>query len=99
MKKIAAEIFKAYDIRGIVATQLTPAAVEAIGQVLGSIAVEKQVKGLVVGYDGRLTSPTLAESLIRGILKSGCNVYEIGEVTTPMVYFANYELKTLSGII
>jgi phosphomannomutase/phosphoglucomutase len=99
MKKIAAEIFKAYDIRGIVATQLTPAAVEAIGQVLGSIAVEKQVKGLVVGYDGRLTSPTLAESLIRGILKSGCNVYEIGEVTTPMVYFANYELKTLSGIM
>lgn len=99
MKKIAAEIFKAYDIRGIVATQLTPATVEVIGQVLGSIAVEKQVKGLVVGYDGRLTSPTLAESLIRGILKSGCNVYEVGEVTTPMVYFANYELKTFSGVM
>lgn len=99
MKKIAKEIFKAYDIRGIVATQLTPATVELIGQVLGSIAVENQVKGLVVGYDGRLTSPMLATSLIKGILSTGCNVYEIGEVTTPMVYFANYELKTYSGVM
>lgn len=99
MKKLATEIFKAYDIRGIVETQLTPATVEAIGRVLGSMAVENQVKGLVVGYDGRLTSPILAKSLIKGILSSGCNVYEIGEVTTPMVYFANYELKTFSGVM
>lgn len=99
MKKIAAEIFKAYDIRGIVETQLTPSAVERIGKVLGSIAIEKGVKGLVVGYDGRLTSPALAKSLINGILNTGCNVYEIGEVTTPMVYFANYELKTFSGVM
>ncbi len=99
MKKLATEIFKAYDIRGIVETQLTPSTVEAIGRVLGSMAVENQVKGLVVGYDGRLTSPVLAKSLINGILSSGCNVYEIGEVTTPMVYFANYELKTFSGVM
>ena len=99
MKKLATEIFKAYDIRGIVETQLTPATVELIGQVLGSVAVESQVKGLVVGYDGRLTSPMLSKNLIRGILSTGCNVYEIGEVTTPMVYFANYELKTFSGVM
>ena len=99
MKKLAAEIFKAYDIRGVVETQLTPETVEGIGQVLGSMAVEAQVKGLVVGYDGRLTSPTLAACLIKGILQAGCNVYDIGEVTTPMVYFANYELKTYSGVM
>lgn len=99
MKKLSAEIFKAYDIRGIVETQLTPDTVFEIGQVLGSIALEKNVKGLVVGYDGRLTSIPLSKSLIKGILSSGCNVYEIGEVTTPMVYFANYELKTFSGIM
>lgn len=99
MKKLAAEIFKAYDIRGIVETQLTLEVIEAIGRVLGSIAVENQVKGLVVGYDGRLTSPELCQKLIIGILNSGCNVYEIGEVTTPMVYFANYELKTFSGVM
>lgn len=99
MKKLAKEIFKAYDIRGIVKTQLTPETVEKIGQVLGSIAVENQVKGIVVGYDGRLTSPMLSSSLVKGILSTGCNVYEIGEVTTPMVYFANYELKTYSGVM
>lgn len=99
MEKLVSSIFKAYDIRGIVATQLTPQTTELIGQVLGSIAVESQVKGLVVGYDGRLTSPVLANSLIKGILSTGCNVFEIGEVTTPMVYFANYELKTYSGVM
>lgn len=99
MKKIARDIFKAYDIRGIVKTQLTPDTVELIGQVLGSMAMEQHVKGITVGYDGRLTSPTLANSLVKGILSTGCNVYEIGEVTTPMVYFANYELKTYSGVM
>jgi len=99
MKKLSAEIFKAYDIRGVVETQLTPETVEQIGKVLGSMGIEAKSKGLVVGYDGRLSSPNLADSLIKGILSSGCNVYEIGEVTTPMVYFANYELKTFSGIM
>ena len=99
MKKYPQEIFKAYDIRGIVATQLTPDVVEDIGHSLGSIALDKKQKALVVGFDGRLTSPILAKRLIAGILKSGCDVYDIGEVTTPMVYFANYELKTHSGVM
>lgn len=99
MRKISAEIFKAYDIRGIVENQLTPETVRLIGGVLGSMALNAQVKGLVVGYDGRLSSPILAINLIQGILATGCNVYEIGQVTTPMVYFANYELKTYSGIM
>ena len=99
MKKYPQEIFKAYDIRGIVETQLTPDVVENIGTALGSIALDKKQKALVVGFDGRLTSPILAKRLIAGILKSGCDVYDIGEVTTPMVYFANYELKTYSGVM
>lgn len=93
------EVFKAYDIRGIVETQLTPDVVEDIGKVLGTMALEAKATGLVVGYDGRLSSPILAKRLTAGILKSGCNVYDLGEVTTPMVYFANYELATLSGVM
>ncbi|MFN7094332.1 MAG: phosphomannomutase/phosphoglucomutase, partial [Burkholderiales bacterium] len=73
--------------------------VEDIGKVLGTMAVEAKASGLVVGYDGRLSSPMLAKRLIKGILKAGCEVFEIGEVTTPMVYFANYELKTYSGVM
>lgn len=99
MTQIAKEIFKAYDIRGIVATQLTPSTVESIGKVLGSIAKEQKVSGIVVGYDGRLTSPMLSKSLIKGILSTGTNVYNIGEVITPMVYFANYALNTYSGVM
>jgi phosphomannomutase/phosphoglucomutase len=97
--KYTKEIFKAYDIRGIVETQLTPDVVCDIGKVLGNMALEAKVRGLVVGYDGRLTSPELSRRLIEGILSAGCDVYDIGEVTTPMVYFANYELKTMSGVM
>ncbi len=97
--KYIKSIFKAYDIRGIVETQLTPDVVENIGSVLGTMAVEARVSGLVVGYDGRLSSPILAKRLISGILAAGCPVYNVGEVTTPMVYFANYELGSLSGVM
>ena len=97
--KYPLEIFKAYDIRGIVATQLTPSVTEDIGKVLGTLALEAKVRGLVVGYDGRLTSLELSKKLIAGILSVGCDVFNIGLVTTPMVYFANYELGTLSGIM
>ncbi len=99
MTKIARQIFKAYDIRGIVATELTPTTVNLIGKAIGSSAIKQQIKAIVVGYDGRLTSPMLAKSLTDGILSTGCNVYEIGQVSTPMVYFANYHMKTYSGVM
>lgn len=99
MRNYPAQIFKAYDIRGIVATELTNEVVSDIGKVLGTLTLEAKAKGLVVGYDGRLSSPTLAKHLIAGIMASGCNVYNIGEVTTPMVYFANYKLQTMSGVM
>ncbi len=99
MQKNLHEIFKAYDIRGIVATHLTDEFVKILGIVLGNQAKKLKVKGLVVGYDGRLSSPKLSALLIEGILQSGCDVYDVGMVATPMVYFANYELQTYSGIM
>lgn len=98
-KTYPAQIFKAYDIRGIVENELTLEVIEDIGKVLGNLALEAKCKGLVVGYDGRLSSPALSKNLIAGILSAGCDVYEIGEVTTPMVYFANYQLETYSGVM
>ena len=98
-KKYPNEIFKAYDIRGIIDIQLTNEVMEDIGKILGSLTLEAKLPTLVVGYDGRLSSPNLAKNLIAGILKSGCNVLDIGEVTTPMVYFANFELETNAGIM
>jgi phosphomannomutase / phosphoglucomutase len=96
--QIAPEIFKAYDIRGIVGRNFTPEAVELIGHAIGSEAVARKQTRIAVGYDGRLSGPSLAAALATGIRKSGIGVIDIGRVTTPMVYFAAHHLKTGSGV-
>lgn len=93
------EIFKAYDIRGIVGKTLTPAIVEAIGQALGSEAAARRQTQICVGYDGRLSGPELAAALSRGIRKSGLHVINLGCVATPMVYFAAQHLGTNCGVM
>ncbi len=97
--QIPKEIFKAYDIRGIVGKTLTPEIVEAIGQALGSEALLRKQTAICVGYDGRLSGPELAAALSRGIRKTGMNVIQLGLVATPMVYFAAYELGTHCGVM
>lgn len=92
-------IFKAYDIRGIVGDSLTAKIVEKIGHALGSQAKQLNQKEICIGYDGRLSSPQLAESLATGIQKSGVNVVNLGMVTTPMLYFATHYLNTQNGVM
>ena len=93
------EIFKAYDIRGIVEHALTPEAVENIGHAIGSEAVARQQKEVAIGRDGRASGPQLLEALARGLRKSGVNVVDVGMVATPMVYFTTYALQTHSGVM
>ena len=94
----APEIFKAYDIRGIVRTTLTPETVRQIGQALGSEAVTRGIKAIVIGRDGRLSGPELSRALARGITQTGVDVIDIGRVPTPMTYFAAHELGTDSCV-
>jgi phosphomannomutase/phosphoglucomutase len=96
--RVPHEIFKAYDIRGIVETALTPQVTELIGRAIGSEGRERNVKAIVIGRDGRLSGPDLAAALARGIQASGVDVIDIGMVATPMLYFATYHLGTLSGV-
>jgi phosphomannomutase/phosphoglucomutase len=98
MRRTPPEIFKAYDIRGIVETALTPEVTELIGRAVGSEARERGVKAIVIGRDGRLSGPVLAAALARGIQAAGVDVIDIGMVATPMLYFATYQLGTLSGV-
>jgi phosphomannomutase/phosphoglucomutase len=99
MSRVAPEIFKAYDIRGVVDRALTEEAVELIGRALGSLAREKGARsGIAVGRDGRLSGPRLAHALAQGIRASGVDVHDIGMVTTPMAYFAAYHLGTGSAV-
>jgi phosphomannomutase/phosphoglucomutase len=92
------EIFKAYDIRGIVGKSLTPAIVERIGQAIGSEARARGMKAVVIGRDGRLSGPELVAALGRGITATGCDVIDIGCVPTPVVYFATFHLGTQTGV-
>jgi phosphomannomutase/phosphoglucomutase len=97
-RRVPPEIFKAYDIRGIVETALTPEVTEIIGRAIGSEARDRGVTGIAIGRDGRLSGPALAAALARGIQASGVDVIDIGMVATPMLYFATYHLGTLSGV-
>jgi phosphomannomutase/phosphoglucomutase len=99
MSPIAPEIFKAYDIRGIVDKTLTEAAAEAIGRAVGTMGAGKGIKTFVVGRDGRLSGPKLAAALTRGLNAAGMDVVDIGVVATPMVYFATHLLNTGSGVM
>jgi phosphomannomutase/phosphoglucomutase len=88
------EIFKAYDIRGIVGKTFTPDVVRAVGRALGSLAQERGRDTIVTGRDGRLSGPALVAALADGIRSSGANVIDVGMVATPICYFAAYQLGT-----
>jgi phosphomannomutase/phosphoglucomutase len=98
MHQPAPEIFKAYDIRGIVRTTLTADTVRLIGQALGSEARKRRVKAIAVGRDGRLSGPELADALAEGITSTGVDVIDVGMVPTPLTYFAAHELGTQSCV-
>ncbi len=100
MSKLAPpEIFKAYDIRGIVKTALTVEAVENIGHAIGSEAIARKQTEVAIGRDGRESGPDLSAALARGLRASGVNVVDVGMVATPMVYFTTYALNTHSGVM
>jgi len=92
MSQLPAEIFKAYDIRGIVNKSLTADVVRRIGHALGSLAAEQGQSAIAVGRDGRLSGPELAGALMDGICAAGIDAIDVGCVPTPVTYFAAYEL-------
>lgn len=97
--RIPSSIFRAYDIRGIVDKTLTPDFVYTIGIAIGSEALARGEHAIIVGRDGRLSGPQLAHALQAGIAASGCNVTDIGMVTTPVLYYAASTLNTSSGVM
>ncbi len=99
MQSLPKEIFKAYDIRGIVGKSLTPEIIEAIGHAIGSEAVARSQHSIVIGRDGRLSGVEFSAALAHGIRKSGINVIDVERVATPMVYFAAYHLDTHSAVM
>lgn len=91
-------ILREYDIRGIVGETLFPADAEAIGRAYATLLLDEGGKRVCVGYDGRLSSPELADALVRGLTSAGAEVQEIGLGPTPMLYFAVHHLEADGGI-
>ena len=97
--KLDPQIFRAYDIRGIVSTNLTEDVVYWIGRAFAAEARQYKMSRAVVACDGRLSSPKLKKSLARGLTEGGIDVTDVGEVPTPLLYYATYALDTGTGIM
>lgn len=94
-----ANIFRGYDIRGIVGQGLSEEVVGNIGRAVASEARQLGIKTIVIGRDGRLSSPALATALAKGITQAGCDVLDIGLVPTPVLYFVAHHTEGRSGIM
>ncbi|MFH7810552.1 MULTISPECIES: phosphoglucomutase/phosphomannomutase PgmG [Acetobacter] len=88
-----------YDIRGIVGKTLSAEDAFAIGRTFGSLVRRNGGKTLVVGYDGRLSSPMLEEALVKGALECGLDVTRVGRGPTPMLYYASATLDADGAIM
>ncbi len=97
--KLDPAIFRAYDIRGIVTSNLTEDVVYWVGRAFAAEARQLKVSRAVVGCDGRLSSPALKKSLARGLTEGGIDVTDIGQVPTPLLYYATHALDTGTGIM
>ncbi|HCT41150.1 MAG TPA: phosphomannomutase/phosphoglucomutase [Moraxellaceae bacterium] len=96
---VPAEIFRAYDIRGVVGEGLTEAVARKIGLAIGSEAVARGEQVVVVGRDGRLSGMQMNAALIEGLRASGRDVIDVGMVPTPVLYFATKIIGTGTGVM
>lgn len=96
---LPAEIFRAYDIRGVVGKTLTADYVYWIGRAIGSESMDSGQPNVAVARDGRLSGPELMAQLIRGLTDSGCLVRDLGMVPTPVLYFATHTTDATSGVM
>lgn len=96
---LPAEIFRAYDIRGVVGRTLSAEYVYWLGRAIGSESLDAGQPRVAVARDGRLSGPELLEQLIRGLTDCGCQVVDLGMVPTPVLYYATHTTEATSGVM
>lgn len=96
---VSPDIFRAYDIRGILGETLDAGVARQVGLAVGSEAYDRGDQTVIVGRDGRLSSPELAKALIAGLTESGRDVIDIGVVPTPLAYYATHTLGATSCVM
>ncbi len=92
-------IFREYDIRGIVGDTLSAAVIKELGRAIGSEAFERGEQRIIVARDARNSGPEYLQALKQGLIESGRDVIDIGEVPTPILYFATHRLNAKSGVM
>ena len=99
MKAIQQEIFRAYDIRGIVDQDFDEEWIEQFGRACGTWFQKQGWPQAVVGHDCRTTSPAYQTALINGLLATGMNIVALDMVPTPVFYYAIKHLNCQAGVI
>ena len=95
----AGNVFRAYDVRGVVNKDFDEAWVERLGRACGAYFVSRNILDVVVGHDCRHSSPAYHECMIKGLTSTGVNVISVGMVPTPVLYYAVTHLKRQGGIM
>jgi len=96
---IERNIFRAYDIRGIVGPELNESIFYRIGQAFAYELHSRTESTCFIGQDGRLSSDTLTKSLVQGLLDSGIDVIDLGQIPTPLLYFAAHTNTCTNGMM
>lgn len=97
--KISRNIFREYDIRGLVDKDLTETAVSAIGRAFGTYALRHGSRVLSVGRDVRLSSDRFFKLLVEALVSTGCDVIDVGVLPTPLLYFSLFQLPVEGGVM
>ncbi len=97
--KLKPEIFRQYDIRGVVDKDLTQESVEILGKAIGTYLRQRDRRVVAIGRDCRLSSPGFSEALIQGLLSTGCDAIDLGTIPTPLLYFTIFHKKMEGGVI
>lgn len=93
-KKIPDNVFRGYDLRGVVGTELDVERVELLGKGYATWLLRRNIYDCVVGYDSRESSPSFCDALVKGLTDSGVTVYDIGMTLSQICYFAQYYFRT-----
>ncbi len=92
-------VFRNYDIRGIVGTDLDKEKVEAIGKAYGTLLRRRKIKQAVMGWDCRLSAEMFKDAFTRGLVSMGVDVIQLGTIMTQMMYYAQYRFQTNGGVM
>ncbi|SDG46977.1 phosphomannomutase [Thermoanaerobacter thermohydrosulfuricus] len=97
--KLKENMFRMYDIRGVWGEDLTAETAEIIGKAFGTYVRQKGIKDVLVGRDNRLSSRPIRDALIKGLTFTGCDVLDVGVLTTPAFYYSNVLYNYQAGMM